>query len=374
MAEPTSSTTPTPAAPLVARNGGLVAGMRDAVALASLGLAVPGPTPPADEEALFEQALARGERNKKTTDEYRRHFNEYRAWLADQCGGKTAMQADEDDARAFLKYMQSPARVAPGPDKKKTMRAHPLSASKMRSVRAALNCFYKHCQKKQYRYDNPVEDVKVKRPKPKQGLVLSEEEVRKILNAPGDYPRCEAQAYLLHYSGARTGSLRALLWQHVDFANEVIYFDTAKGDKAYSIAMHLQLKAALLRWRIRQQEEAADNLLVAAALADPDTAYVLLTREGKPLSHSTIAKQYKWRAKRAGVRPHSPNAIVGRENTSKVSPHAARRTAGTTMRRNGADFVDIGDFLNHSDLQVTRESYAFTSTPQKKAVVAKLKF
>jgi hypothetical protein len=30
--------------------------------------------------------------------------------------------------------------------------------------------------------------------------------------------------------------------------------------------------------------------------------------------------------------------------------------------------------LHHSDLQTTHEHYAFASTPQKKAVVAKLKF
>lgn len=368
----TTTPTPAPAAPLIELGDGQVALMLDPAALAKLGLTASAPVAPVDEDAAFELALAREERTDKTNDEYRRFFAEFRSFLAEHCDGRTPLKATDDDVVSFFKHLRSPARKARGSTGE--MRPHALSASKLRSVRAALNHFYRYCQKKRYRYDNPVDDVKVKRPKAKPGLVLSDEEVRKILNAPGDYPRCEAQAYMFHFTAARTGSVRFTLWSDADFAAETITFDRAKGDKAYTVPMHPELKAALLRWRGRQAEQAGANPAIAAALADPDTAYIFLTRNGRPLSHSTMAKQYKWRARRAGVRPHSPNAIVGRENTSKVHPHAARRTAGTSLRKQGVDLADVADFLNHSDVQTTREHYAFTSTPQQKAVVAKLKF
>ena len=360
--------------PLVSLDGGKIAVVLDPAALAQLNLVPAAPVQTPDEDALLERALAAPTKNrtKKTRDEYRRHFGELKRFLAGQCDGRTPLTASEEDLEDFFAYMQSERRVAP--DATGAVRPYALSASKMRSVRAGLNCFYRLCQKRRYRYDNPVEDLAVARPKAKRGLVLSDEEVRKILKAPGEYPRCEVQAYLLHYTAARTESLRFLLWPDVDLANDEIHLDRAKGDKAYTLPLHPELKAALLRWRSRQQEQAERHPAVAAALADPETASVLLTREGRPLSHSTIAKQYKWRAKRAGVKLHGANAAVNYENKSRVSPHAARRTVGTSLRRNGTDLADIADFLNHSDLQTTRDHYAFSSTPQKKKVVAQLRY
>lgn len=357
---------------LVQLGNGQVGFVLDPATLTSLGLPAPTPRTTLSEELLLEKALAAKPRSKKTEDEYRRHYKELKAFLAEQCDGRTPLTATDDDLADFFDYMKSPARVAP--DSTGRLRSHALSASKMRSVKAGLNAFYAMAQKRQQRYDNPVEDIITGRPKPKRGLVLTDEEVRKILKAPGDYPRCEVQAYLFHFTGARTESLRFLRREDVDYINNEIHLDRAKGDKAYTLPLHAELKAALLRWEDRQDEQAETNAALRAALADPDTAYVLLTYKGLPLCHSTMAKQYKWRAKRAGVRAHGLNAVVGVENKSKVSPHAARRTAGTSLRRNGVELVDVADFLNHSDLQTTREHYAFTSTPQKRKVMDKLTY
>lgn len=195
----------------------------------------------------------------------------------------------------------------------------------------------------------------------------------RLLAASGSR-RCRVQAYLLHYTAARTESLRFLRWRDLDFVDDLIHFDVAKGDRAYTIPMHPKLKAALLHWQDEQETAAEANPEIYTALIDPETAFVLLTLKGKPLSHTTIAKQYKWRAKRAGVRLHSHSARVGYENKSLVSPHAARRTVGTSLRRRGVDIADLADLLNHKDLQTTREFYAFTSTPQQRRVVERLKY
>ena len=78
-----------------------------------------------------------------------------------------------------------------------------------------------------------------------------------------------------------------------------------------------------------------------------------------------------------GVLPWSPLAGgwlsgafgAGKENTSRVSPHALRRTAATLLREKGTELADIADLLNHKDLNTTREHYAFTSTPKLKQTV-----
>lgn len=360
-------------APLVELGGGQVAVVLDPAMLAQLGLApTAAPVQPPSEAGLFERALKQKQRSEKTKAEYRRAFEEFVEYCTKHCDGRTPLTATDDDLQDFFDHLQSTDRVVVGPTGE--LRPHPLSPSKLRSVKAALNVFYKLCQKKRHRYDNPVADIELKRTRPKRGLVLSEEEVRKILNAPGNYPRCEAQAYLLHFTGARTESLRYLLWNDVDFANDEIHLDRAKGDKAYTLPLHPELKAALLRWRSRQQEQSDRNPAVAAALADPEWAYVLLTKNGRRLSHSTIAKQYKWRAARAGVRPHSERAVVNYENKSRVSPHAARRTVGTSLRRSGIDVADVAGILNHSDVQTTLDHYAFTTTPEQRKVMSRLRY
>jgi site-specific recombinase XerD len=110
---------------------------------------------------------------------------------------------------------------------------------------------------------------------------------------------------------------------------------------------------------------------VAAALSNPETAYVLLTTKGKPLCHSTMSKQFKWRAKRAGVRVHAAGALVGKENKSRVSTHWARRTVATSLRRKGVDTADVADLLNNS-VQVVIEHYAASSTAKQHKVVAQI--
>jgi site-specific recombinase XerD len=133
--------------------------------------------------------------------------------------------------------------------------------------------------------------------------------------------------------------------------------------------MHPQLRAALLRWRDEQIEQAEQSPKLAQALANPETAWVLLTRNGKRLSHSTLAKQVKWRAARAGLYPHPPGVMVSYENKSQMSPHTLRRSFGVNMRAAGTPLEDIAEVFNHTDLNTTRNHYVFTDTPRTRKTI-----
>ena len=175
------------------------------------------------------------------------------------------------------------------------------------------------------------------------------------------------------FTAARCESLRFLLWENVDFVNNEISFDVAKGDRAYTIAMHPELKAALYRWQAAQEKQAQKLPAVAAALTSPETAYVLLTTTGKPLCHSTMSKQFKWRAKRAGVRVHAAGAVVGTENKSRVSTHWARRTVATSLRRKGVDVAEVAELLNDT-VQVVIDHYAASSSAKQHKVVSQISY
>lgn len=323
-----------------------------------------------EDAKLIEDFVDLLERDEKTLAKYEQHLLEFRAFLDAEAGGKRLVAAEQADVKLFLARLRKGTRYGMTGDGKP--RAGALSDSTRKSVVSALRAFYGHCADyhkldRDPNFRDPTLRIKVPRPKPKRGLTLSEADVKRYLNAPGR-ERDRVQAYLKVYTAARTMSLRFLLWSDVDFEREVIHFN-AKADNDYTLPMHPQLKAALLRWRDEVLRMAATNRVVKAALSDPDTAHVLLTYNGRPLCHSTIAKQCKLRAARVGVLRHPDRSKVGKENWSQAHPHAFRRTAGTRLRESGVDLADIADLLNHKDLNTTREHYAFTSTPRLKKTV-----
>jgi len=116
------------------------------------------------------------------------------------------------------------------------------------------------------------------------------------------------------------------------------------------------------RWQLKEAER---NPAIAEALADEETAFVLLTRTGRPVTGQTVAKMLKWRAVRAGVgvvktaaKHDAPNGV-----TSKLSPQALRRAwANLALNdpHNPVPLDVVSQVLHHADIGTTRRHYAQT--------------
>jgi integrase len=325
---------------------------------------MPAVVTPPDLE-LIDEVLDMSELDGKTTKKYKQHLLEFRAYLDEKAAGKPLSAVEKNDVKRFLADLMHGKRYGMTGDGKP--RQGELSPSTRKSVVSALRALYVHCIDLYGLPLDPCYRITVKQPKPKRGLTISEADVKRILDAPGR-ERDRVQAHLKFYTAARTISLRNLLWSDVDFERNVIHFD-AKFNDAYTVHMHPQLKAALLRWRDAVEKQAERRQAVRVALTDPDTAFVLLTCNGLPLCHTSIAKQCKLRAARVGVLLHHDPSKVGKENWSRIHPHAFRRTAATLLREKGADLADVADLLHHKDINTTRDHYAFTSTARKKKTV-----
>lgn len=322
-----------------------------------------------DSDGLFEEFLASRRLSDATKKKYRTHYGEFREWLAANAPGVPAALARRAHIIRFLAHLVRDPRP---PSQARRGREAPLSPSAQRSYLGCFSGYYRYCVLLELRPDDPTMGIPRPASKPRPGKTLSRAEVRMILDAPGA-ERCRVQAYLLHFGLARSRSVRRLRWVSIDFENNEITFEDAKGERPYTIPLHPELKAALLRWRSVQRREGRRWPAIAAALSDPETAFVLLTRNGRPLSHSTLAKQYKWRARRAGVRLHPEGAQVNAENTSEVSPHWARRTGGTELRRR-VDIAAAAEILHHKSLDTTRNHYAFASSEEQRKAVGKLSY
>ena len=321
-------------------------------------------SPPALTEAeLLDEFVAMAERKQATLYKYSVHLEEFIAWLEGQ--GLTLLSAQRRDVARYLAYLKGETRV--WRDSKKRPVCRPLDASSRKGVLAAIRAFYRHCAVMNYIAHDPTFGIETPKVRIKRGIVLTKAELRQFLDAPGS-PRCRVQAYLEVYTAGRAGSIRDILWKDVDFERNVIHFN-AKFDNDYTLPMHPQLRAALLRWREEQREEAERRPKIAHALANPETAWVLLTRNGKQLSHSTLGKMVKWRAARAGLYPHPPGSEVPYENKSQLSPHALRRSFAVLMRSAGTPLEDIADVLNQKDLNTTRDHYAYTDTPEMRRTI-----
>lgn len=315
--------------------------------------------------ALIDEFIAMSDRDEKTRHKYRRHLLEFKAWLEACAGGKRLLEVVKPDVIRFLADLKEGKRHGLGADRQPL--GGPLDASSRKGVISALRAFYLHCADL-YNFDrDPTFGVRAPRVAYKRGVTLTESELRAFLDAPGR-ERDRIQAYLSVYTAARTSSLRFLRWKDVDFEGDLIHFK-AKRDRDYTLPLHPQLRAALLRWHDVVLSEAASNPAIKRALSHPETAFVLLTRNGKPLCHSTMAKQVKWRAARVGILLHPPSAHVGRENKSQVTPHAFRRSFAQIQRSRGVELADLADALNHKDVNTTRNHYAYTDTPKLRETV-----
>src|SRR5690606_19086291 len=97
------------------------------------------------------------------------------------------------------------------------------------------------------------------------------------------------------------------------------------------------------------------NPAIRDALSDPDTAYVLLTRNGKRTAPESVYKILRWHAIRAGVAVCKAkgrwDAPGGR--ASRVSPHAMRRAWATIALNHPSDPqpIDVvSEVLKHKDI------------------------
>lgn len=318
--------------------------------------------------ALLEEFVLLAEKDKSTLDKYQKNLEEFAEWL-----GKPLLDLQRPDIVRFLAYLKGDGRV-----EFDCSRAEPrgwkgaLSASTRKGYLAAIREFWRHCARMNYTDRDPTFGVECPRVRHQPGLTISVEQVKRFLDAPGR-PRDRVQAYLLVFTAARAGALRRLLWRDVDFEQQLLTFRHGKNGKTHVLPIHAELYGALRRWRDEQRRQAERWPELAAALENPDSAYVLLTRNGLPLAHSTVAKQVKWRATRANIAPHALSAHVGYENTSRLSPHVLRRTWACVMREQGQPIENIAEVLNHASIDTTRNHYAYASEAKKRQTIAAFK-
>ncbi len=179
-----------------------------------------------------------------------------------------------------------------------------------------------------FKYKNLDTANKLTAPKrPKQmPKYLSEDEVKKLIEASSEDPRDYAIISLLAYSGLRVSELCNLKIEDVDFNERVIYVHSGKGDKDRIVVVSPKVIEAL------------QNYLYTR---DDDMEYLFASQRSNQISRVQVFRIVRKYAKKAGIK-------------KEVTPHVLRHTLATTLLRRGVDIRFIQQFLGHSSVATTQ--------------------
>lgn len=328
---------------------------------------------------LIDEAVAARYRRKcstKTAASYRpmiQHYDEYVASVH----GVTMLEAQTHHVDAFLSHLaakgggcKSKADHLRKPCSWCRANGYPdgrsgagLSPSRCKAHLSAVRFLYFHLVRTQARLDDPCFGVEGPTVKLTRQFVPTVEDVQALLDAPGR-PRDRLLAHWLYYCPAPRQAFADARWEDftdLDSTHQTPRWHyTDKGGKNHVLPVHPVLAGELRLYRDWQAQQAENNPAIADALRYSDTAFVLLTHNGRPLVGQSIAKLVQTRAKRAGVAVQ----IKGGRTTTRITPHALRRAAAShwlNAPQNAASIDLVQQMLGHADISTTRRHYAFTS-------------
>lgn len=170
--------------------------------------------------------------------------------------------------------------------------------------------------------------IKIARPSPAPPVErwLTHEEAAKLIDAAKE-PHLKLFIRIALATGARSGAIKELTWDRVDFERRQIDFGHGESNKARAVVPYPRSLDSHLR--------------LAYAIAT--TEYVIEYR-GKPLVKGGISKGFRHAVQRANI-PH-------------CTPHDLRRTAGSWMLQAGVPIELVSRMLGHTTTHITQKVYA----------------
>lgn len=240
-----------------------------------------------------------------------------------------------EDARAFLmSFAQEGARP-----------------TTTRRKLASLRSFFKFLLREGVASVNPFAGLrgpKLPKPLPK---VLSVEECRRFLEAPGkdlqalrrakaalepfdEYVRLRDAAVFesLYSTGCRIAEITGLVWNQIDFANGSVIV-TGKGSKQRLCLLGVPALKALRAARAKAGEIWPGG--------DSETSALFLNAHGQPISPREIERRMKVWLAFAGL-------------PADLTPHKLRHSFATHLLDAGADLRSVQEMLGHASLATTQ--------------------
>ena len=252
-----------------------------------------------------------------------------------------------------------------------------LSRSSVKKVYDLLGEFYKYMVNAKLFNNNPMLLVKMPHEskfviKTKKMEILETEEVTRVIKVAEETKEDGSNRFrygevviLLVLTGLRSGEIRALKLDDIDFNGKVLYIkqgisrhkDRVNGGVANEVAQPKTING------LRSVPLCERALLAAKRLAsktyDPNTGYLITTTKGRLLSHKYLQDTYDYILKEAGI-PHK-------------GLHSTRHSFATITLKDAEDkgqIKEVSEMLGHSEVSTTYKYYINTSDKDKRKLVS----
>lgn len=213
---------------------------------------------------------------------------------------------------------------------------------------SAIRSFYRYLQREEVIKENPLEKITSPKLDRRLPIVLSPDEVVRLLEAPSSMTpvgqRDRAILELLYASGLRVSEIVSLNLTQVDVSEKEIRV-IGKGNKERVVLMGEPAVKALVVYLNNGRRQ---------LLAGKTSIAVFINRYGTRLIERRVQKILDRYAKVANI-------------TRKVHPHILRHTFATHMLDGGADLRVVQELLGHASLSTT-QIYTHVSKSQAKKV------
>ncbi len=222
-----------------------------------------------------------------------------------------------------------------------------ISNSSINRKLSALKSFYNYLHLKDKINYNPLKDIKTLKKDANLPHFLSEDEVKKILEAVNRDDeigiRNNLIIELLYATGIRVNELVSIKLEDINFYDRLIKIN-GKGNKQRIVPYGSYCKKAL------------DKYLNDAypILNKKNTKYLILNKNGDALSTRYIREILNNLVLEAGINKH-------------ISPHVLRHSIATHLLNRGSDLVSVKELLGHESLNTTG-IYTHVTTEQLKQV------
>lgn len=269
-------------------------------------------------------------------EEYVKHITLERGLSPNTCS------AYASDLRQFLEYLQR-AKVEPLKASGEHIDEHLWELKSRRKIAApsllrkieAIKSFYAFQAAEGRVEESPVSEFKSPRRAGRLPVVLSAEQVKKLLAAPGNGTfeslRTTAMLELLYATGMRVSELVGLKADGIHLDDGWVRV-IGKGSKERMIPIHAHVTATLRIYLSLRRERFEGKRCAAEAF---------LNRSGRALSRVQFWRDLNAQAKRAGL-------------GIRLHPHMIRHTFATHMIQNGADLRSVQEMLGHASLTTTQ--------------------
>ncbi|MBL7135002.1 MAG: tyrosine recombinase XerC [Candidatus Marinimicrobia bacterium] len=210
-----------------------------------------------------------------------------------------------------------------------------LEMSSISRKLASLKAFFKFLARQGYISGNPAAMVKSPKTKKHLPVVLSEEQVSKVMEIPDAISfvglRNRLILELLYSTGIRLGELISLNIGDVNF-NKMTICVFGKGSKERIVPFGKKVKTALDNYlKIRQ------TVLVSVTLESP----LLVSTRDRRIARQTVQKAVRKLLEEVSEQEH-------------LSPHVLRHSFASHLLDHGADLNAVKDLLGHNSLSTTQ--------------------